>query len=329
MFERRSLRLPITLGVVLIVLIVVLIVGWVTLSVFGATADRDRPAFYWTFLAVGASLLVMVLGGVVTYLTLSIKSINLNQRQSNFIDSVTHELKSPIASLKLYLQTLNRRAVGEDERAHFQQIMLDDVERLDLLINQLLTAARLGKGADPEPPVAVRVDQMIEECVTDVCLRHHKPISIVHLDLEPCVIECEALNLDLALRNLIDNAVKYAADEPEVWVSLRRTDQDAIVSFEDNGGGIPPAMRRKVFRRFVRLGVELEREKPGTGLGLYITGTVVRKLKGKIRVTEGRQGQGTLFELTLPHARSVAEPQSATESEPANREDDRNAVHSA
>ena len=300
MFERRSLRFPITLGVVMIVLVVVLLVGWIILAVAGAWADEERPAFYWTFLAVGALFFVTVLAGVITYLTLSVKAINLNRRQSNFIDSVTHELKSPIASLKLYLQTLSRRAVGESERVHFNEIMLDDVERLDTLINQLLTAARLERRESRDAPTSVRVDEIISKCVSDVCLRPRHSTDIVHLALEACTIECQAVDLDLALRNLIDNAVKYADDQPEVWITLNQVGQDAVIAIEDNGNGIPAPMRRKVFGRFVRLGVELEREKPGTGLGLYITGTLVRQLKGKIRIKEGRSGKGTLFEMTLP-----------------------------
>ena len=108
MFERRSLKLPIALGVTMIVMVVALIVGWVLLTVSGALRESNRAALYWTLLSVGASVLAAVLVGVVMYLTLSIKAINLNRRQSNFIDSVTHELKSPIASLKLYLQTLGK-----------------------------------------------------------------------------------------------------------------------------------------------------------------------------------------------------------------------------
>lgn len=313
MFERRSLRLPITLGVVMIVLIVVLLVGWIILSIFGAFADKTRTAFYWTFLAVGASFLVLILGGVVTYLTLSIKSINLNQRQSNFIDSVTHELKSPIASLKLYLQTLNRRTVSADERQHFHEIMLDDVERLDELINQLLTAARIQKGDEADSTTLVRIDDLIRRCVVDVCLRYRQPTSIVQMRLQPCALACHGVNLDLALRNLIDNAVKYANDKsPEVHVSLQLHDQDAIVVIEDNGGGIPPAMRRQVFRRFVRLGVELEREKPGTGLGLYIAGTLLRQLKARVLVTDGQGGVGTRFEITFPGAETAVSAEEPT-----------------
>src|SRR4029078_2464615 len=114
MFERRSLRLPITLGVVMLVLLVALLVGWILLTIFGALQSEQTAGLYWALLSVGTTSLAFVLFGVVMYLTLSIKTINLTRRQSNFIDSVTHELKSPIASLKLYVQTLSRRQMSPE-----------------------------------------------------------------------------------------------------------------------------------------------------------------------------------------------------------------------
>jgi len=119
MFERRSLKFPITLGVAMIVLIVALIVGWVLLSL--------NSRIYWAVISVGTLMFALVLLGVVIYLILTIKAINLTRRQSNFIDSVTHELKSPIASLKLYLQTMSMRQVSEEEREQFQKFMIEDV----------------------------------------------------------------------------------------------------------------------------------------------------------------------------------------------------------
>src|SRR5215471_14959790 len=142
MVARRSLRLPITLGVVLIVLVVALTVGWVVVSA-SAALQSEHSGVYWALLAVGATFFALVLVGVVLYLILSIKAIRLNQRQSNFIDAVTHELKSPIASLKLYLQTLDRHQVTPEQRADFRRFMQEDLERLDQLIDHLLDAARL------------------------------------------------------------------------------------------------------------------------------------------------------------------------------------------
>src|SRR6476659_8489091 len=136
---RPSYGWPITLAVVMITLVIALIVGWVILTV----REVDKSAVFGVMLLVGTLFLVLVLVGVVLYLLISIKGIRLSQRQSNFMDSVSHELKSPIASLKLYLQTLSRRSVTEQQQADFYRFMLDDVARLDSLINHMLDAARL------------------------------------------------------------------------------------------------------------------------------------------------------------------------------------------
>src|SRR6056297_3352656 len=160
MFERRSLKGPITLGVVMIVLVVVLTVAWILVTIIAA--NKDFPAgFFWVLMAFGTVLLICVLGGVIAYLTLSVKAINLSRRQSNFIDSVTHELKSPIASLKLYLQTLTMREVDAEQRADFHRFMLDDVDRLDQLINHLLDAARINREEQTPPEEMIRLDELL------------------------------------------------------------------------------------------------------------------------------------------------------------------------
>jgi signal transduction histidine kinase len=306
-FERRSLRWPITLGVVLIVLVVLLLVGWVVLSAFSLRFDSERSALYVTLLSIGATLLTLVLVGVVMYLTLSIKAINLSRRQSNFIDSVTHELKSPIASLKLYLQTLNRRQVSPSEQEDFYRSMLEDVERLDSLINHLLDAGRLEKDRTPPEKADVELSSLIRTTAESVCLRNQAPAEIVELDLAPCIVQAAPVDLELVFRNLIDNAVKYASDDdPRVRISLGPGPEGWVVArITDNGSGIPPQYRRKLFGRFIRLGSELERNKPGTGLGLYIVRTLVNRLGGKVRIgdREPRSGStpaGTTFEVQLP-----------------------------
>ena len=150
MFERKSLKWPILLAIVMIVLLVGLAVGWILINVFGGK---------WILLSVGSVMFGFVLMGVVLYLVWSIQQINLNRRQSNFIDAVTHELKSPIASLKLFLQTLGRRNIDESQRQEFYRSMLDDVDRLDQLITQLLDVARLQQDSnEPEPEIWVPLD---------------------------------------------------------------------------------------------------------------------------------------------------------------------------
>ena len=300
MFDRRSLSWPITLGVIMIVLLVALTVGWVLLTVFGAI-EQPGSALYWTLLAVGTTFLILVLVGVIMYLALSVKAINLNRRQANFMDSVTHELKSPIASLKLYLQTLNRRTISREEQENFFRFMLEDVERLDHLINHILDAARLERKPTAGEVEEIEFGAFLRQCAEGVKLRYRGADDSIAVQVDSAIVRARRVDLDMIFRNVIDNAFKYASAEPRIEVISRASDDGKIVTeVTDNGPGIPFRFRQKIFRRFVRLGSELEREKPGTGLGLYIVYTLVRRLRGKVRVLDRHSGSGTAFEISLP-----------------------------
>jgi two-component system, OmpR family, phosphate regulon sensor histidine kinase PhoR len=304
MFERKSLKWPILIAVLMIVLLVCLTVAWVLLNIFGANWTN------WTLLSAGSAMFAIVVAGVVFYLVLSIQQINLNRRQSNFIDAVTHELKSPIASLKLYLQTLGRRTVEEEQRQAFYESMLEDVERLDQLISQLLDVARLSHQPDEKSISTsdVRVDELIERIVPELCNRHSLDVSSVELSLEPIMIKGLLVDLEMLFRNLLDNALKYAGTPPQVKVTLQMLNDQGwlLATISDNGAGIPRNMRRRVFGRFFRIGNELERKKPGTGLGLFLVRTVVRRLRGKIAIVDALNQSGTRFEIRLPAAKLLS-----------------------
>lgn len=317
---KRPLSLPINLAVIMLVLLALLIVGWVFLG--GTTG----PTF-WTLFVVGLVFLGLLVASVVVYLTLTIKTINLNRRQSNFIDSVTHELKSPIASLKLYLQTLSRRPVSAEEQAEFYRFMLDDVERLDLLINHILSAARLDKSSVAESAELIELSGLLRSCAEEVRTRYRVDADIMKLDLDECVVRGNEMDYGLIFRNLIDNAIKYAdAENPSVGVTSQYLPNhgSVVVRITDNGQGIPVPLQRKIFGRFVRLGTELERKKPGTGLGLYIVRTLVKRWKGRVQVTSGDTG-GTVFQVTLGNAtarklRTPTEDGQPTDTSSANAE---------
>jgi signal transduction histidine kinase len=302
------LSLAITLAVVMIVLLVVLTVGWVLVNVFAALNNVHAAGLHWTLLAIGTMFMVLLVVGVALYLALSVKAINLNRRQSNFVDSVTHELKSPIASLKLYLQTLDRRHPSGPEQADFYRCMLEEVERLDRLINHVLAAGRLDAGHVDGDLEDVPLDGFLRDCAEMACLRYRVPPQTVQWDVDRCTVRGRRMDLDMVFRNLLDNAVKYAGPRPRVEVRLRMEHGFAVVRISDNGPGIPPAMRRKIFKRFVRLGSELERQKPGTGLGLYIARTSVQRLRGAIHVYDPPSGPGAVFEVRLPGATQVPAP---------------------
>lgn len=315
MSPRRSLRLPIILAVVMIVILIILTVGWV-LAIYGALANTQFPGLYWTLLSLGTVFIAALLAGVIVYLVFSIKTINFNQRQANFLDSVTHEFKSPIASMKLCLQTLRRRQVSEEERASFHQYMLEDLDRLDLLVNQVLDAGRMDTAPPEEETDDISLPDVLQECARTVCTRYRVPPETVRLCTEPCFIRARLVDLELIFRNLIDNGVKYAGTEPEVEVELgKRADGKVRVQVRDNGAGIPKTLRNKVFERFRRLGLELERERPGTGLGLFIVRTLVRRLGGKVRVYDRETGTGAVFEVELPAKLVVAPPESTNPGE--------------
>ena len=305
MLEKRSLRTPITLGVVMIVVVVALAGIWVAGTTWAATESESQSESFgfYTLLAVGGVLLATLLGGVIAYLTLTVKAFNLNRRQSNFIDAVTHELKSPIASLKLYLQTMNRHQVDHAQRDDFHRFMLEDVERLDSLINHLLDVARVDRvvsDAEISDRKEFRLDRLLATCASAATLRYGVDESVVQLDLVPLVVKQSPVQTEILFRNLIDNAVKYAGAQPSVDVRLRAEDSKAIIDIDDNGPGIPPQQRRKIFGRFVRLGSELERERPGTGLGLHLVGNITRAMKGSIRVGDRRPQPGSRFTVELP-----------------------------
>jgi len=324
MFERRSLRFPITLGVTLILIIVALTVGWVLLSISGAT--NRQPQYYWAWLSVGSLLFLVVLIGVVMYLSLSIKAINLTRRQSNFIDSVTHELKSPIASLKLYLQTMSLRDVDLEQRNKFQQFMMADIERLDGLISHLLDAGNIERKHIGEETETIDLGELLVGCAATVSARYRIDESVIECDLSDCRIKADRVDAVMIFRNVIDNAVKYAGSPPRVQVASRVVGEHVVVEISDNGEGIPKGFRQKVFGRFFRLGAELQRKKPGTGLGLYIVRTLVKRLGGKVVVLDRDKRLGTVFEVRLPNAeahhstKKVKSSETLSETSPVSKE---------
>jgi signal transduction histidine kinase len=331
---------------VLIVLVVILGAIWVTGNVLGLLGEPTSPGLFLGMLLAGSVLLIAVLAGVIAYLTLSVKAFNLNRRQSNFIDAVTHELKSPITSLKLYLQTMTRHSVSAQQQIEFHKIMLDDVERLDSLINHLLDAARVERGAVPEEATEFQLSELLTQASNAACVRHKMPTDTVEIVCPGIVLTAPPVQVEILFRNLIDNAIKYGGVPPRVRVIARMPqapEGDVTVSISDNGMGIPANLRRKVFGRFVRLGHELERSKPGTGLGLYLVRNVTHALGGRINIGDADEfefavpstsdahsdsdvpsdsdapsvseptttGRGTRFDITLPDAFLQAEPRQA------------------
>ena len=295
--SRMTIGLPITLSVVLMTLIVTLMVFWIVLLAHSQG---------WSALIIGVVVFAIVLVGLSFYLFLMIKEMRLNQRQANFIDSVTHELKSPIASLRLYLETLEMRALDEQQRTKFYRVMEEELERLDHLITQLLEVGRIdaiGLQSDPEE---ISLETMLRKCGAAACAHHKKDESqTIVYDCQPTVVFARPLVLETVFRNLLDNAIKYAGEPPKVEVHVRCGERGRIViRIVDNGQGVPPELRTRIFRMFFRAGSELTRRQKGTGLGLYIVHVLVKQLHGRVSVHDRPGASGSVFEVELPGHRA-------------------------
>lgn len=292
MIKRSSLTWPIVLLAVLLALIVALLVIWII-----AQAREEQ----WALLTVGTIFFALILIGVVVYFIWTIKEFRLNRRQANFIDSVTHELKSPIASIKLCLQTLDMRPVSPEQQREFHRFMLEDIQRLDSLIDHLLTVARLDHVDTPDQLEDVPLFSLLRACAEEVERRYRLRPGQLNLNVEPCVVRGQSHDVEMVFSNLLDNAAKYGGDDLKIDVRARVREPGRVVTqISDNGPGIRFELRRKIFQRFFRGGSELERTSKGTGLGLYIVKSLVAKMKGRIHVHGRGILSGATFEVELP-----------------------------
>ncbi len=292
--KRSSFRIPITLSASLMALNVTLMVCWIIVLAQGAS---------WTALTLGVVLFTLILVGMSLWLVLTLKEIALNNRQANFVDSVTHELKSPIAALQLSLETVRMRQLTIEQRDQFYSMMERELHRLDQLINQLLEVGRLDAIGENEVEEEIELEPLLRECAAGACTHHKTRLSEVFaLKVPPIRIRARRIVLRMIFSNLLDNAVKYGGDPARVEVTaLLSTGGRAHVRVSNNGARVPYEDRNKVFQIFYRGGSELQRRTKGTGLGLYIVSTLVRKLKGRISVVDRDDGQsGCTFVVDLP-----------------------------
>ena len=291
--KRRTLHWPITLSAALMVLNVTLMVCWIVLfaqlNSFGA-------------LTIGTIAFALVLVGLSFYLFLTIKEIQLNRRQANFVDSVTHELKTPLASIRLYLETLQLRELDEERRSEFYEVMQRQLVRLDTLISHLLEIGRLDAIGHDSEAEDIELEPLLRRCAQAACDRHKcQHEDVFEFDLQKATIHARPIVLEMIFGNLLDNAIKYGSRQPEVQVTVSTRSRGRIVTrIADNGEGVAPELKKKIFRIFFRGGEELTREQTGTGLGLYIVRTLVHTLKGRIRVQDRGDQPGSIFEVELP-----------------------------
>jgi signal transduction histidine kinase len=297
----RSISLPIVLSSVAVSLSVALLVGWTLLIARTQPLADDFVANTW-LLVTGIVSLVVIMLVLVLFSVFLIREIREVRRQTSFIDSVTHELKSPLAALKLCLETLGRPDLPAPQHLRLRQMMLDDVERLTGFIDRVLAATRLPAERSSQPLQLVALAVLARRCVAVVTRRAHQAEEVVKIDVPAeLMLTTDEVALAAVLENLLDNAVKYSQQVVDVELSARpgRKGQ-VVIEVRDRGIGIERADLRRVFERFYRAPNEDVRSRRGTGLGLFVVSTLVRSLGGKVTAESAGAGQGTTMRVVLP-----------------------------
>jgi two-component system sensor histidine kinase SenX3 len=291
--RRKSIAFFIAFGVGLISVILVLYIGWILL------AWRNG----WLLL-VGVLLVLMIICGIMLNTIFLVREIRRNEQHDAFINAVTHELKTPVASIRLYLQTLQTRPVDEAKRADFYRIMLDDSDRLLSSIEQVLRTGRLGAGSHKPELTRVDLDEVVRTSVERVRNLHR--VTLEGLYYEPvgsAQVMGDPDELTAAITNIVENAVKYSGPDVHVMVHTERTGDSFTVRVTDRGPGIPKEELKRVFRRFYRVPGPIASRIKGTGLGLFIVRSVAKRHGGRAWAESEGPGRGSTFAIELPVAK--------------------------
>jgi len=292
----KMIAFVITLGVCLVALAVALELGWIIL-----------PRREGVLLFLGVIFFFVLIGGLILNMIFLVREIRRNEQHDSFINAVTHELKTPIASIRLYLETLQFRNVDETQRREFYDLMLKDTERLLSTVEQVLKAGQAGiKRAKPQL-MNLELSALVKECMEVARNRHHlDPGALRYQEISrnghgsPVLGDREMLTT--AISNVIENAIKYSGDKVDVSVEVLSPDEERVeLRVTDRGVGIPPQELKRVFKRFYRVPTSMNQVK-GTGLGLFIVRSIVRKHGGNASVSSPGVGQGTTVTIELPRA---------------------------
>ena len=298
----RSISVPITFGAVTVPLAAALTVGW-TLFLLNRISESGEVAANVWLLVLGLLAFVVIMAVLVMFTIFLAREILEVRRQDSFIDSVTHELKSPLASMKLCLQTLERDGLPEDKRAALRAMMREDIDRLSSFIDEVLQANRLAHGEMGVELAEVRLRELADRMADGVASRHKVPREKIEVRIPPELsVYTDRVSMEIVLRNLIDNAVKYSSDVVEITVDAQIDEpgKRAVLTVRDRGIGIGKADLRRVFNRFFRVASEAVRKRKGTGLGLFVVSALLRNVGGTVAAESAGEGQGTTFTVRLP-----------------------------
>ncbi len=289
----KAIAFFITLGVCLVALTVVLNVSWIVLN-----WRRVVP------LVLGVIFFGLIIAGMVVNTIFLIREIRRNEQQDSFLNAVTHELKTPIASLRLYLETLESRQLDEAQRHNFYRIMLGDTDRLLGTVEQVLKAGEVRHRSDRKNWQEVDFSFLVRNALELTRLRHHLPPEALRFGALPdgeVLVVGNPEELRTVVFNLFDNAVKYSGEKKDIIVDVQTPNIDSVLlSVHDRGIGIPKSELKRIFKRFHRAQTATAGQVKGTGLGLFIVRSVVRRYGGDVYAESAGEGRGSTFVIRLP-----------------------------
>jgi two-component system sensor histidine kinase SenX3 len=310
----RAMFFFIALGVCLVGVAVALQLGWIILN---------WRRLEWVI--IGIPFFVLLIAGLILNTIFLVREVRRNEQQDSFLNAVTHELKTPITSIRLYLDTMRRRDVTREQQQEFFAVMSEDTDRLMATVEQVLKAGELGQRVRSQVRERVDMDQLVKEAVTTAMTRYHLGPDAIHVDrrelqpgssfavagnpvdrreLQPGSSFAVAGNpedLRTAVLNIIDNAVKYSPDGAHLTVVLSvESDAWVMVSVADQGLGIPQPQLKLIFRRFYRVPNRAILRVKGTGLGLFLVRSIARQHGGDAFAESAGEGRGSTIHLQLP-----------------------------
>jgi two-component system sensor histidine kinase SenX3 len=297
--RQKAIAFFVAFCVLLVAAALSLNIGWIVINA------RSVTPLIWGILA-----FALIIAGIIVYTVFLVMEIKRNEDHDTFLNSVTHELKTPIASIKLYLETLQSRSLSDEQRRQFYDVMLADADRLNRTVEQVLKAGVVREKKRKEGSrTAVDMGTLARECVDLATLRHHLPPGAIALESQTdqsLRVFGDPDDLRMVISNLLDNAVKYSGDNLRITVTLAAPTPETVwVRVQDRGIGIPRAQLKRIFKRFYRVQARGLKQVKGTGLGLYIVRAIARAHGGRVFAQSEGEGHGATFTVELPRARSA------------------------
>lgn len=296
--RRKTIAFFLTLGVGLAALALAVGSGWIILN-----WQEGVKVF------LGFIFFCAIAAGIILNTIFLVREVRRNEQHDSFINAVTHELKTPIASIRLYLETLQTRVVDDARRKEFYGLMLSDTDRLLGTVEQVLKAGQAAQRGVKHQRVEVDFDGLVRECMELVRIRHHLQSSVLRYEApgqngNGAYVRGDPEELRTAVSNLIDNAVKYSGSKVDVAVRVGTDEKNVVLQVRDRGVGISSEELKRIFKRFYRVSNRSLAQVKGTGLGLFIVRSIARKHGGKVFAESAGEGQGTTVTLELPRSAS-------------------------